>query len=276
MTTEPSSTADPTLATPEQLAVERHRRYVLEQLGIAPLVSLQDAPGAAPPRRLFAPTPPKAEMANTKGKLAAATNATGTDRVRSPQRKDSSAIAALRADLSQASDSKAGSIQGATSGGAAETSNLETSPPRTGRIDKAPELNFTLLIAATGRWLWVECLDTSLIRNDQLHLIQAMGRVLEGSGTPIRHVQFDWPLVDHPQLPKDLNAARQSVAGQLQRLAREASASGIVVMGEQTSGLISEAINLTRLMIPATVAMLETPALKREAWQVLRPHVGAH
>jgi hypothetical protein len=237
---------------------------------------LHDAPGAAPVRRLHAPAPQNAEMANSQGESAAVTNARSTDRASSPRLKDSSAIAAMRANLSQASGSKAGSTQGATAGGAVEAAVPETSVAAIGRVDKVPELKFTLLIAATGRWLWVEYLDTGLIRNDQLQLVQAMGRVLEVSSTSIRHVQFDWPLVDHPQLPKDLNAARQSVAGQLQRLAREASASGIVVMGEQTRGLISEAINLTRIMIPATVDMLETPALKREAWQVLQPHVGAH
>ncbi len=108
MTTDPAPTTNPTLATPEQLAMERHRRYVLEQLGIAPLVSLHDAPGAAPVRRLHAPAPQNAEMANSQGESAAVTNARSTDRASSPRLKDSSAIAAMRANLSQASGSKAG------------------------------------------------------------------------------------------------------------------------------------------------------------------------
>ena len=271
MTSEPTPTTDATLATPEQLTLERHRLYVLEQLGITPLVSLQDAPGAAPTRRVFAPMPTNPPIPDERRGSSALANAAATNRAISTQSRDSSGIAALRADLSQSSGSKSISAKRPMHDDTADSLALKAN-----RSDEEPEVSFTLLIAAAGRWLWVERLATGLIRQDQLQLIQAMGRVIEGAKTGIRHVQFDWPLVDHSQLPKDLNSARQSVAGQLQRLAREATAVGIVIMGEQTSELISEAINLTRIMIPATVDMLETPALKGKAWQVLRPHVSAH
>ena len=139
----------------------------------------------------------------------------------------------------------------------------------------APSVTFQLLIASTGRWLWAEVLSDGLIRQEQLQLIQAMGRVLDGPKVAIKHLQFDWPMASHPQLPKDINAAKQSVAGQLQRLAKDASASGLIILGDEAMPFISEAINLTRLEVPSTVAMLQEPQRKRDAWAVIKPHVIA-
>ena len=139
----------------------------------------------------------------------------------------------------------------------------------------APSVTFQLLIASTGRWLWAEVLSDGLIRQEQLQLIQAMGRVLDGPKVAIKHLQFDWPMASHPQLPKDINAAKQSVAGQLQRLAKDASASGLIILGDEAMPFISEAINLTRLEVPSTVTMLQEPQRKRDAWAVIKPHVIA-
>ena len=134
-------------------------------------------------------------------------------------------------------------------------------------------MTFQLLIASTGRWLWVEVLSDGLIRQEQLQLIQAMGRILDGPKVATKHLQFDWPMASHPQLPRDINAAKQSVAGQLQRLAKDASASGLIILGDEAMPFIGEAINLTRLEVPSTVTMLQEPQRKRDAWAVIKPHV---
>jgi len=34
-------------------------------------------------------------------------------------------------------------------------------------------------------------------------------------------------------------------------------------------------MQLTRILVPSTIDMLQMPALKREAWLVMRPHVVA-
>lgn len=268
MKKESPSTSERMQATPEQLAAQAHRVYVLEQLGIQPLVSLQDAPGAAAAQRVVLPNALKQPQLAEEKSRSTSEPAEGTERFASQGSSDASSLAALRASLSSNSGGKSQRVPAATS-----TSDARHRATAVGGAEVEPAISFQLLIAATGRWLWVERLIGGLIRKDQLQLIHAMGRVLDGQQISIRHVQFDWPLVDHPQLPRDMNAARQSVAGQLQRLAREASASGIVILGENTGELISEAINLTRIGIPATIDMLQDPMLKRDAWQIIRPHV---
>jgi len=258
------------LATREQLAAEAHRIYLLEQLGIEPLVSYYDAPGAAATTRVVAPHPVENNSASGPSSSLDRLQPANIDPSQHRLPSDSSNIASLRAGLSQTSASVSRLVRGAV--GDQRTHQADSESVQT---DKEPAVSFQLLIATTGNWLWVERLATGLIRKDQLRLIQSMGRVLDRAKVDIRHVQFDWPLVDHPQLPRDLNAARQSVAGQLQRRAREMSATGIVILGESTSELISEAMQLTRILVPSTIDMLQMPALKREAWLVMRPHVVA-
>ena len=132
---------------------------------------------------------------------------------------------------------------------------------------------FQLLIVAGGGWLWVEALPERLLHNEQLQLVQSMARVLAGSKAQINHRLFDWPLASHPHLPRDINAARQSVAGQLQRLGQETGAKGIIAMGESVQPMLLALPGMVSLSIPATASMLAEPQQKRQAWQVLKPHV---
>jgi len=265
----PTSSTQSTLATPAQLAAGARRNYVLEQLGVEALYSVKDAPGAAPAMRVYTPLVAEHDAGQATLSASAPSAHVGTADGAHRQPRDSSQIAALRAGLARTPEGKS---QSAQKDSLEEVSRSELVSTQT---NDEPAVSFQLLIAATGRWLWVERLSAGLIRKDQLQLIQAMGRAIDGPRVSIKHVQFDWPMLSHPQLPQDLSAAKQSVAGQLQRLAREASASGLVLLGESTGELVSEALSLTRITLPATTDMLQMPGLKRDAWHVLRHHVAS-
>jgi len=211
---------------------EYRRYYLLNQLGISPLVSVGDGAGAKPAVRVYqAPIVPTAPESNALTETRG-----GSDRSNDPNA--SPEFAGLRASLHR------GSVR------------PDSSPAK--RADLPPTAAVAEAHPAT-----------------QLQLIQAMGRVLDGPGVSIQHLQFDWPMVNHPHLPKDINAARQSVAGQLQRLAKDASATGIILLGTATLPFVSEALNLLRLAVPGTVDMLAKPEMKRQTWSVLKPHVSA-
>ena len=267
MTTSPTSSdikgaADPDEQLNATLLQEQRRRYMLDQLGIAPLISICDGVAAKASVRIAGPT-------DSDG-LADSGGVTDSDGLTD--------IAALRATLRSANANPRAKP--------ADSADVEARLPAQALSEKttvqspgaslqasAPSVTFQLLIASTGRWLWVEVLSDGLIRQEQLQLIQAMGRILDGPKVAIKHLQFDWPMASHPQLPRDINAAKQSVAGQLQRLAKDASASGLIILGDEAMPFIGEAINLTRLEVPSTVTMLQEPQRKRDAWAVIKPHV---
>ena len=131
---------------------------------------------------------------------------------------------------------------------------------------------FQLLIVEAGSWLWLEQIEDNLIRREQLQLVEGMARAITEGAVNLRHHQFDWPLVEHAHLPKDAESARQSVAGQLRRLARERQALGMILMGPTCSEWVNVPPALTQLNIPSTLSMLEKPLLKREAWQALKAY----
>ena len=283
------SATDPGEQLNATLSQEQRRRYMLDQLGIAPLISICDGVAAKASVRIAAPAmttnerhPQDMSSGARIDSSVASDGVAHADGVADPDGvADGVAdIAALRATLRSANANPRAKP--------AESANVEARVPAQAVSEKttvdsssasvqasAPSVTFQLLIASTGRWLWAEVLSDGLIRQEQLQLIQAMGRVLDGPKVAIKHLQFDWPMASHPQLPKDINAAKQSVAGQLQRLAKDASASGLIILGDEAMPFISEAINLTRLEVPSTVTMLQEPQRKRDAWAVIKPHVVA-
>jgi hypothetical protein len=294
MTTSPTnsdtkSATDPGEQLNATLSQEQRRRYMLDQLGIVPLISIRDGVAAKASVRIAAPAMTTHERhpqdMSSGAKVDSAVASDGvtngvTDGVTDGVADGVTDIAALRATLRSANANPRAKP--------AESANVEARVPAQAVSGKttvdsssasvqasAPSVTFQLLIASTGRWLWAEVLSDGLIRQEQLQLIQAMGRVLDGPKVAIKHLQFDWPMASHPQLPKDINAAKQSVAGQLQRLAKDASASGLIILGDEAMPFISEAINLTRLEVPSTVTMLQEPQRKRDAWAVIKPHVVA-
>ena len=105
-----------------------------------------------------------------------------------------------------------------------------------------------------------------------MQLVEGMARAITQGTVNLRHHQFDWPLSNHAHLPRDAESAKQSVAGQLRRLARERQALGMILMGSSCEAWVSVPPALTRLNIPSTLSMLEKPTLKRAAWQVLKPY----
>lgn len=252
---------------------EQRRRALLPLLGIEPLISVRSAPAAADIERLVAPGRPDVLSPAPESPDSTSQAITSQATKSAAAAASSSGIAALRKSLSDgqptgiaATDSPQRIIgeqtTSTTAGSAAEASVSAEDTPQ-----------FHLLIATAGRWLWVEALDDGLLRREQLQLVQAMARALAGPTATLSHRQFDWPLADHPHLPRDSGAARQSVAGQLQRLAQEHDARGLIILGDRARGLLLAPAGMTVVESPSTAEMLAMPTTKRDAWQALKPHV---
>jgi len=231
-------------------AREQHRHHVLRLLGVNPLTARFDPPGARTPLRPVAPHEVLPEPPEPAARPAAVrpagpvVSSAGLERSSVRVEPRPAPVPASEQDLSES----------------------ERQPRATDAVA------FQLLIATAGRWLWIEQLEDGLLRREQLQLIEAMARAITVEATTLNHFVFEWPLVQHAHLGRDAQSARDSVAGQLRRLAREQQVEGMILMGEACEEWVSVPSALSGLTIPGTLAMLANPGLKRDAWAILKPH----
>ena len=222
------------------VAAEMARRQALEAMGIDVYVSRYDMPGAAPAVRQRLVQADAAEVVSSDIPARAAMASTA------------STAPAPRAEWSTNTEPTPTPSQ---SSGASPAKSTET-------------VTFSMLLASAGPFLWVEQLADGLLRQDQLALINAMARALSAD-VSVRQQQFDWPMRGNAALSGDAESAKQALQGLIQRMAREVDAKRVVVMG--ACPFLPDRIAQSAVVIPATMAMLQNPALKREAWQALKP-----
>ena len=251
----------------ELWAAEQRRRGMLALLDVQPLVARTSPPGARAVQPLTAPpvdvTFPEADCVTPPQKVAEGQSTQPADAQISVSAGSAQGESAKAAGSSAPRKTQREITSGEVSTEAAERESLATG---------SEAVAFQLLIVEAGAWLWLEQLDDNLIRREQLQLVEGMARAITQGTVNLRHHQFDWPLSNHAHLPRDAESAKQSVAGQLRRLARERQALGMILMGSSCEAWVSVPPALTRLNIPSTLSMLEKPTLKRAAWQVLKPY----
>lgn len=147
---------------------------------------------------------------------------------------------------------------------------------------RAPEQapRFSLAAIVAGDWLWLEDLGGAPLAREQVRLVRAMAHALkmkmaapgESPGTLADPVvaQFDWPIHRNQQLDLGVEAARSAVAGFLGRKFREHACGGLVLLGEAVVDWVpAEGRPGPVVSIAGTVQMLQTPAVKRDAWAQL-------
>lgn len=246
-------------------ATEQRRRGILALLEVQPLSARANPPGAREARPLN--PPPEIQLSSdvAMGNDATVLATEQAERPTSAVRQTSTHPFTAAADGSGKTETQPDMTPGAAIADVAGDENSAASG--------APVV-FQLLIVEAGAWLWLEQIEDNLIRREQLQLVEGMARsISQGGAVNLRHHQFDWPLANHAHLPKDAESAKQSVAGQLRRLARERKALGMILMGPSCSEWVSVPPALTQLNIPSTLSMLEKPLRKREAWQVLKAQI---
>jgi len=113
-------------------------------------------------------------------------------------------------------------------------------------------------------------LREGLLHQEQMTLIHNMAIAVSAAPVDLEQRQFIWPMADHPHLPRDEVAARQSVTAQLERIANDNPYRGVIALGEPVREWIIDARVAEQICIPSTFEMLEQPLLKREAWGRLK------
>jgi hypothetical protein len=236
-----SDTPDSATASPDIIATEMARRRALLAMGITVYSSRFDFPGAAKTQRYALP-------------VAEVNESRVASRSVEPRIDNPSASAPKVPQLSSSGP--------ATSEPASQSIRPESSAG-------PHSVSFSMMLASAGPFLWLEELGDGLIRQDQLALINAMARAISTPTTKLMQQQFDWPLAGNSALSSDAESAKQALHGLIQRMAREVDAKRVILMGD--CHYLPDRIIQSGVRIPSTLAMLSEPALKRVAWEALKP-----
>lgn len=232
-----SDTPDTATASPDVIVAEMARRQALSAMGISVYSSRFDFPGAAKAQRFAVPVPEVNEPAVVSRSVEPRIETPSTPVPQMPQMTTSDPASRVPVSQSRASGSES--------------------------------VSFSILLASAGPFLWLEELGDGLIRQDQLGLINAMARAISTPTTKLMQQQFDWPVAGNSALSGDAESAKQALHGLIQRMAREVDAKRVILMGD--CHYLPDRIVQSGVRIPSTMAMLSEPALKRVAWEALKP-----
>jgi len=232
-----SDTPDTATASPDVIVAEMARRQALSAMGISVYSSRFDFPGAAKAQRFAVPVPEVNEPAVVSRSVEPRIETPSTPVPQMPQMTTSAPASRVPVSQSRASGSES--------------------------------VSFSMLLASAGPFLWLEELGDGLIRQGQLGLINAMARAISTPTTKLMQQQFDWPVAGNSALSGDTESAKQALHGLIQRMAREVDAKRVILMGD--CHYLPDRIVQSGVRIPSTMAMLSEPALKRVAWEALKP-----
>ena len=236
-----SDTPDTATASPDVIAAEIVRRQALSAMGISVYSSRFDFPGAAKAQRLAVPVAEANEPAFASRSVELRNEKPKASTPRMPQFSIDGPAASVPVSQSRTPESSSGS----------------------------ESVSFSMLLASAGPLLWIEELDNGLIRQDQLALINSMALAISTPLTKPMQQQFDWPVAGNSALTDDAESAKQVLHGLIQRMAREVNAQRVIMMGD--CHYLPDRIVESGVQIPSTLAMLSKPALKRVAWEALKP-----
>ena len=234
-------TPETATTSPDVIATEMARRQALSAMGINVYSSRYDFPGAAKAQRFAVPAPEVNEPAVVSRSVASQIETPSAPPPKMPQ---------------------SGSIDRASD---VPVSQSRVPEPLSG----SESVSFSMLMASAGPFLWLEELGDGLIRQDQLALINAMARTISTPTTKLMQQQFDWPVAGNRALSGNAESAKQALHGLIQRMAREVDAKRVILMGD--CHYLPDRIVQSGVRIPSTLAMLSEPALKRVAWEALKP-----
>ena len=232
-----SDTPETATASPDIIAAEMARRQALSAMGISVYSSRCDFPGAAKALRFAVPVSEVNEPAVVSRSVEPRIETPSTPVPQMPQMTTSDPASRVPVSQSRASGSES--------------------------------VSFSILLASAGPFLWLEELGDGLIRQDQLGLINAMARAISTPTTKLMQQQFDWPVAGNSALSGDAESAKQALHGLIQRMAREVDAKRVILVGD--CHYLPDRIVQSGVRIPSTMAMLSEPALKRVAWEALKP-----
>jgi hypothetical protein len=236
-----SDNPDTATASPDVIAAEMARRQALSAMCISVYSSRFDFPGAAKAQRFSLPVAEVNEPVVASRSAEPRNEKSRASTPQMPQSSSSGPANSMTVSHSRALESSSGS----------------------------EPVSFSLLLASAGPFLWIEELGDGLIRQDQLALINAMARAISTPTTKPMQQQFDWPVAGNGALSSDAESAKQALHGLIQRMAREVDAKRVILMGD--CHYLPDRIVQSGVQIPSTLSMLSEPALKRVAWEALKP-----
>jgi hypothetical protein len=125
-----------------------------------------------------------------------------------------------------------------------------------------------------GGLVWLEELQGLPLATEQVQLVAAMAAAISpGRVGPAPEVtQFNWPMHNNDQLDQGPDAARAALQGFVGRKLDQHQCRGVILLGASAADRFPlQALDgLDSCQLPATLAMLQEPALKKSAWAALQ------
>jgi len=251
--------------------LEHRRRHFLTLLDIDPLESRFDAPFGRASSRFSASLGVVSSAQEKPVTEADAGQESASDGHALADQDGKSALQQMKV---AGNNARGSSPPGAKVAPKSDIRAEDPAPQNIAPKDVSREVAFHLLLVRAGEWLWIESLREGLLHKEQLSLIHNMAIAVSAAPVDLDQRQFIWPMADHPHLPRDEVAARQSVTAQLERIANDNPYRGVIALGEPVREWIIDARVTEQICIPSTFEMLEQPLLKRQAWDRLK-HLAA-
>jgi hypothetical protein len=139
---------------------------------------------------------------------------------------------------------------------------------------------FSLVAIVAGGLVWLEELQGLPLATDQVQLVAAMAAAISpGHQGPAPGVtQFNWPMHNNDQLDQGPDAARAALQGFVSRKLDQHGCRGVILLGTAAADRFPRRAldGLDSCQLPATLAMLQEPALKKSAWAALQGMVRDH
>ena len=258
-----SSDPSNVLASDNEWLAEIMRRQYLSHLGLTPLLSRYDPPGAAAARRLTAPT-----VIDTSFKYQeAATESVSPHMGRfSQQAQLNTGMGVGMGHPGPPTDQSARSTLNEKAKSQTDVSSLATHSPAADQPTVSEPVS--LVMVTSEDILWIEVLEDQLLRREQLQLIAAMARAVCGTDVHCAHQQFDWPPAHQSALSSARGGMSDMLKGFSQRLIRDRATKQMVLMGP--CDCLPDT-GLPVFEIPSSLNMLRDGSLKQQAWDVLKP-----
>ncbi len=227
------------------LRAEKARQVMLRNLGLIPLISRYDPPGAKKAKRFLPPITSHKPRADEKVMPAPSAH--------KDENPMNLSINARDANLAQDSaQPREEFIRGENSNGYS--------------FELQDSASFSLVISEDIAW--VEHLNDQLLKREKLLLIAAIARAIRGPKTQSQHQEFKWSLLEQQFTHRNEGALSEMLGGFLQRLILDNSINYLICLG---SNIEFSGVQVPVYTIPSTLNMLKDGKFKRLAWSILKP-----
>lgn len=154
---------------------------------------------------------------------------------------------------------------------AVRTSENVFAKPTSTNVEAGPKFALSIVLAAGGILLIDDAPASSADRTGYQKLLNNMLPALRPAAAQYVLDIFLWPLTRQPQIPRDADAAKETLAAYLHKQIQQRAIDTVLLLGEMAQQWCTFADTDVRIVKSTSLlACLREPALKRPLWNDIR------